>query len=289
MKYLVNNFSGIFIFFGSLFAITVLTSQNVGINTTTPTKELDVNGDMAISGAIIPDGQTGNEGQVLQMQTGGNMAWVDLSKYENFKTFRALGGGSYTWSVPTGVTEVMGEIWSGGGTGNKGGGGGASAYVLCKIKVFSATSFSLKVGEGSKLNSVVIQTSKIAVGNDYVEAQPGTNAFTSIPGYGGIRGSLNPAQGRITYLEISGENGAPNSIRYDRMPNATYYKIINYGNGGCSPKRPLTGGKGGCTVENSFGNPVDDISGTPASIPGGGGGGSSSKTNGGDGMIILYW
>ncbi len=42
-----------------------LISQNVGIGTTTPSQKLDINGNIKISGALMPNNDAGNSGQLL--------------------------------------------------------------------------------------------------------------------------------------------------------------------------------------------------------------------------------
>ena len=69
---------------------------NVGIGTTTPTQKLDVNGNIAFSGALMPGGNAGSAGQVLVSQGPGvPPQWQNIS---------AIGGAKIkvsTWSVPS--------------------------------------------------------------------------------------------------------------------------------------------------------------------------------------------
>ncbi len=58
--------------------INIAQAQNVGIGTSDPQQKLDVNGNVKIDGALMPDGEAGQVGQIL-MSKGTEQApiWVD--------------------------------------------------------------------------------------------------------------------------------------------------------------------------------------------------------------------
>lgn len=75
-----------------LFIILSLTknviSQNVGVGTATPAQKLDVNGNLKVSGAIMPGGVAGVAGQVLT-SNGANTApsWLTVANTVTSKTY----------------------------------------------------------------------------------------------------------------------------------------------------------------------------------------------------------
>ncbi len=52
---------------------------NVGIGKTEPMEKLDVDGNISLSGELMPDGVSGAAGQVLQSTGNGNMQWAETS------------------------------------------------------------------------------------------------------------------------------------------------------------------------------------------------------------------
>ncbi len=289
----IHKFSGVLLFFGSLLSITVLTAQNVGINTTTPTQALDVNGNIAISGAIVPNGQNGTEGQVLQMQSGGTLKWVDMTKYQNVRSFFIAGTiTQFSWTVPAGVTEVLAEIWGGGGAGSTAGGGGSGGYVITKIAVSPGDILTIDIGLGAQpSNSFSATFSKIAIGANYVRANAGINATSSTVGIGGAGGYANNIAA-FQYKKYFGEDGHPRQVHYEQASSTLFYTVYNYGDGGNSLFVPPTGGRGRVETKNSANGVVPGTYAysTAGKDPGGGGGGNTGGfTRGGNGMVILYW
>jgi len=270
-----------------------LTAQTgVGINTTTPTEELDVNGDVAIAGAIVPNGQTGTEGQILEMQSGGSMAWVDKSKYENFKTYK-YSTSNYTWSWPTGVTEVMVEVWAGGGKGHEGGGGGAGGYGIFRITKTNNTSLTIDVGSGTT-TSIFSQNSIVQYNSITYTAYRGLDASADRAGVGGSGAGSNNAL--TVFQGIPGQSGKPSKTSYYPLSATSFVRVVDYGNGGNSPLRPTSGGLGGMKVfNNTAGSTTSYYKQVYSSVGkdvGGGGGGftnAGSLTSGGNGRVVLYW
>lgn len=52
---------------------------NVGIGTINPSEKLDVDGNIRLSGEIMPDGDAGTSGQLLKSNGDGSMSWTDAS------------------------------------------------------------------------------------------------------------------------------------------------------------------------------------------------------------------
>jgi hypothetical protein len=78
-----------------------LTSGNVGIGTTAPSKKLDVSGDINLTGTIFSNGTSGTNGQVLT-STGTGLQWVNAASV----------GGTYTFT--NGITNTAGTVGLGG-------------------------------------------------------------------------------------------------------------------------------------------------------------------------------
>ncbi len=274
-------------FIGTIISI-FLNAQNVGINTTTPTKELDVNGDMAISGVIVPSGQAGTTGQVLQIQSGGNMAWVDKSKYSNFKEFNDTSV-THVWSWPAGVTEVMVEMWGGGGAGRYAGGGGSGSYGLFIINKTTTNDLAIIVGQRSN-SSINASFSQVTYGSTYCIAYGGEDADNNRPGLGGSGIAVSGAN--IQYFGLEGENGKQTKFIYSQSSATTYTEVIEFGDGANSPRIKGNGGTGGVTVDNGTTTLKKDIKPTPGRAAGGGGGGYTILVKdawGAFGKVVLYW
>jgi hypothetical protein len=81
-------------------------AQNVGIGVAVPAEKLDVNGNLKVSGAIMPAGQTGTSGQVLT-SAGAGIA-------PQWKNTAFTGGGRF-WIIPTNNTRTAGGFTGRGG------------------------------------------------------------------------------------------------------------------------------------------------------------------------------
>jgi hypothetical protein len=79
---------------------------NVGVGTATPAQKLDVNGNLRMSGAIMPNGGAGTTGQVLTSNGAGTApTWQNLA---------APGGGKF-WIFPTNNTRTVSSSTGRGG------------------------------------------------------------------------------------------------------------------------------------------------------------------------------
>lgn len=186
--------------------------------------------------------------------------------------------GTFTWTCPTGVTEVTVQVWGGGGAGGGstrnlycGGGGGGGGYSTGTVPVTAGTNYTVTVGSGG--------TGSTGNGTDggnssflTITANGGGGGTGGYSGYAGEGGDGGTATGGTT--SITGENGA----------DETYYNGNYYGGDGGNG---ANGGAGGAGSINANGN--------PGIAPGGGGGGgerSSSNRSGGagaSGQVILTY
>lgn len=83
-----------------------VTAQNVGIGTTTPAQKLDVVGNLKVSGAIMPGGTSGTNGQVLTSNGAGVApTWESV----------AYSGGGRFWIIPTNNARTTGGFTGRGG------------------------------------------------------------------------------------------------------------------------------------------------------------------------------
>ncbi|MCW1309674.1 MAG: hypothetical protein QXP04_03180, partial [Candidatus Nanoarchaeia archaeon] len=94
----INNDLRIWIANSDIFTVT--NTGNVGIGNTSPSEKLHVNGNLRFSGALMPNGQAGNSGQVLVSQGAGNAPiWQDKSvlgdNLGNHIATRTLSMGNY--------------------------------------------------------------------------------------------------------------------------------------------------------------------------------------------------
>ncbi len=235
--------------------LSITSTGNVGIGTTAPAGRLHVqDGDIRIAsttglgGIYFPDGS-------YQTHAAG---------FSNFQYFASSG----TWTVPSGVTRIMVEVWgAGGGGGNNtmdtGGGypsgGGGGAYGMGIYAVVPGTTYTVTVGLGGNGESNGRASSFGAL----ISAGGGAGAAphrTDLGGAGGI--STAP-------FNISGQRGGG---------------PVNAGVG-------AAGGGGGSAPRGGLGAPAERGDGLAGGIPGGGGGGSGggSGGRGGDGGVMVWW
>jgi hypothetical protein len=202
---------------------------------------------------------------------------INGSGFSNFMVFNSSG----TFTVPSGVTKIMVEVWGGGGggaggawvtvppnvtLGSSGGGGGGGGYGKDIFSVTSGTNYAVTIGLGGSGGSgsssgsggdggwTTFGASMIGTGGN-----GGTGSATS-DGSGG-NGGLSKAS--ISVLGSPGENGI---FKNTGTPTGTF-------GGG-------TGGGGASPSSND------------GKVPGGGGGGNFGSYDGhagAQGRVIVWW
>ncbi|HLO52977.1 MAG TPA: Ig-like domain-containing protein [Saprospiraceae bacterium] len=204
--------------------------------------------------------------------------------------------GTYTFTVPAGVTTITVDTWGGGGRGgsrtsgsNAYGGGGGGAFSRHTLSVTPGQTYTVTVGAGA--------TSTAAGGDSWVSINTVGNAF--VLAKGGLSVANNTVAGAaggsaasgIGSIKFSGGNGA-NGV----SPNAGGggSSASSYGNGNAG-----TGSTGGVALtkggNGGNGRTGTDGPGLAGTAPGGGGGGSyrtSTNTvggNGGSGRVIITY
>ena len=172
--------------------------------------------------------------------------------------------GSYTWTVPAGVTSVCVVCIGAGGAGGAYGGGGGSLAYKNNISVTPGQSYSVEVGASN--------TDTNATGG-LISTYAGLSSAFGTYAYGGRGGNIvSGTQGIGGNYDGGGEGGAGSADFYQSGPG---YK------GGCG------GGAGGYSGDGGdAGYGVSN--GADGSGGGGGGGatGSSSRSYGGGGVGI---
>lgn len=279
-------------------------AQNVGIGTANPTEQLDVNGNINVSGSIKVNTVDGTANQLLGKNSAGNLAWMDLGEFKNFKVF--INTSTTTWTVPAGITKIAIEAWGAGGGGSKGGGGAGGNYFFAKADVIPGNVITLRCGlagaRGEASNSGVAGNG----GNTTVLVPPNTGNISASGGGGatnftcGTPGNLWPQAvvHNVPVIHYSGQHGTNTTEQYSQYSAGVFVTSVFYGDGGSSPFVPANGDKGGFASFNTA---------TPGTLlkyyyppnggamPGGGGagapdiGGFSYSTYGGNGMVIVRW
>lgn len=218
--------------------------------------------------------------------------------------------GTFTFTVPAGVSSIIVECWGagGGGGGNSttadgAGGGGGGAYSRSVLTV-TPGNFSLTVGAGGAGGSggngtdggdtwFGSSTTILAAGGKRGYAPSGGAA-----GVSGAGGLASASVGDVRYNGGNGGTGRDNNTGQGGPGGSSAGTGANGTSGPATwstvtadpaPEGGGTGGNGGTAGNN----------GSPGSVPGGGGGGSGDKPNNGSssriggsgasGQIIISW
>lgn len=200
--------------------------------------------------------------------------------------------GTYSFTVPQGVTQVNIKAWGGGGggsgksgkNGGTGGGGGGFAYGVFYVNENDI--ITIVVGGGGTGGS----NNKYGVigGNSIVNHPSGT-----ITANGGTGGTNTGGSGGSFTISVSGYGYTGGTGANESSENG------GGGGGGAGDSSDgnsavnTTGGVGGNNFGGAGGNgSTNNVNGGTGSAYGGGGGGASTSSfggNGGNGGVILSW
>lgn len=271
-----------------------LAAQNVGIGTTTPSQKLDVNGNVNISGTIMTNGTAGTSGQVLT-STGSGLSWSTIGStmgYKKCRMFTTSGAGSFT--VPSGVSEIMVEAWGAGSAGMQFCGGTSGGYARTVQTVSAGSTINFSIGQGSP-GGVTYSSSD--GGNTTVTFPDGT--AMSAYGGGGVqasnvtvtKGLAKSGGGTVSNaLYMFGNQGEANE-NIMVISSTTYTETVHMGSGGAAVAvvnaTPIKGAVSYRVNDNVqyavFSNTIKIPSaGGPAIFNG-------EKLSGGDGMVIIWY
>ncbi len=203
--------------------------------------------------------------------------------------------GTYTFTVPAGVTQITVDVWGAGGRGgsrtsgsNAYGGGGGGAYSQQTIQVTGGQTYTVFVGQGSSTSAAGQDSwmSVNTVGNSFVLAKGGA----SVPDNnisGALGGAASAGIGLIKYDGGRGSDRISTTAAGGGGSAAGLYAIGVSATTSAGAIAPTGGGNGGAGRTATNGN---GIAGTQ---PGGGGGGSyRTSTNtlggtGGHGRVVI--
>jgi hypothetical protein len=225
---------------------------------------------------------TGKIWKIEAIGIGNNTNYNSFSNFSNTtiptiftspKTFSTPG--TYSWTVPPGVTSICIEAWGAGGNGGAGlsggqsaGGGGGGGYGYQCFTVIPGTQYTVIVGSGGSGSSTSSVSSTIGSLISVLGGGSGTNATLNTSGTGGTGGTSSAS------FNITGINGNDGVGVY---AGGSGGKGANGGNGG-------NGGSGSSSS-----------SATSGTFPGGGGGGGSGGNyfnqpgGGASGQIKIYF
>jgi hypothetical protein len=261
----------------SVFIATFRGNGRLGVNNLDPNYPLDVTGDINTTGALRVNGLAGAGGQVLRSNGNGTMAWDDMCQYNNFVTLRSIS--TTTWTVPSGITKILVEVWGAGGGGNVLAGGGAGGYVKAHFTVNPGDVITYVTGDGG--TGAVSATaangsgSVCMAGAVTLTAGGGQGALflSASNGQGGIGGGFSVTAGFANYTGLSGGSGKSQERSYYQFNATTFYENGKAGRGGDAPNNPESGGAGQTYLYNTTGAALVFRNGNPSAglVPGGGG------------------
>lgn len=238
---------------------------------TGPTGPQGPTGPTGATGATGPKGATGPQGPAGP----GEVAYDEP--------------GSFTYTVPSGVTEIEVRAWGAGGGGGwqfpvgstvyYAAGGGGGAYVSAILPVSSCTTVRVVVGEGGEgglfnFYSGQAGTASSATCSSSVSVTAGGGggavAGSSAGGAGGTGGTVSSSGASALVVDAAGADGDPGYLVRGTSIEAG-------GNGG-------TNGEG---FNAGVGGVGDAAHGSAGGIGGGGGGGPEGGGAGGNGLVMI--
>jgi len=279
--------------------LTVTPNGNTGIGTQTPTEKLDVNGSINISQTIKADGVAGQPGQILTLNSNGNIAWSDFTEFKYHQTF-LYQADAIAWTVPAGVTRIMIEGWGGGGGGSMNGAGGGGGYVCGWYTVTAGNVVSFQIGNrgvggyipngGTNGGNTIVIAPTASTDNMMAYGGGGAGASSNGSGLIGKGGSFVVGQ---RCIGKSGDDGQPTRLEYFQFNGTTLEACIG-GKGGDAGNTLHTGAAGGYRLHNAATLDIRRESiPSIARNPGGGGGGhflgGDPNCAGATGMVIIHY
>jgi hypothetical protein len=223
-------------------------------------------GNQGVAGAQGPIGLTGAQGaQGIQGPTGA----TGPSMFSNMLVYATPG--TFSWTVPAGVTKIMVEVWGGGGGGGNShattsgwmSGGGAGGYGKDIFVVTSGANYSVVVGAAGTAGG----------GNG------GTSSFG-------------------TLISATGGNGGMSIGTWQSPSGGTSSASFNIsgGSGSWNAQQTSLGGAGGASFGGSGGSgAANGAAATTGRSPGGGGGSGCGWTGfvggaaGGAGRVVIWY
>lgn len=274
-----------------------------GTNALKANGKTELLGDVNVTGAIQTNGNSGNNGQILQNNGNGTMSWQNSiaslnTLYPNSRSYRGLfdnianSVSTFTFTVPAGITKVWVEGWGGGSAGTilpatitnttSARGGKSGNFLSAVLNVTPGEILDLQVGNGNTLStggiSKVIRTSLSQ--SIFEVGSPPLSYFLE-----NSNNFLSFVQGAYGHIPIES---------YSQTSSTNYVRTISGGHGGSSfPSQ--NGGRGVTVTYNLSTNTVlsyfsIDPEGSRDVIPGGGGGvGYLTQGAGAPGMLVLHW
>lgn len=219
-----------------------------------------------------------------QVRSDGVSKWSTVTPVAGFRNIQAFTV-SGTFTIPSGVTKVLVEVWGGGGGGGgtnvvgaSGGGGGGGGYGRGIYDLVPGSAIAVTIGAGGA-----------GGGSTATGASGGSSSFgTLLSCAGGIGGS--------PYVGGSGGGGGGSAS------GANAGSLVGAGGGSgvySGGSSAATGGNGG-GPSAGVGGAGDGTANhgalaTPGGTASGGGGGGSSNTTtgaaaaGGAGMVVVWW
>jgi hypothetical protein len=286
-------------------SILMLTPNgNVGINRTTPTERLDVNGNINLKGNLKLNGTAGQPNQLLMTDAAGATAWRNMEEFPNFKVFTRRNGPTQVFTVPAGITKIFIELWGAGGGGSAVGGGGGGAYAAAIVACTPGDLFDIALGNGGPPAST--ETGAATDGTSSGVQRSGFGVMSAGGGFGASSFALaNPGLGGNNYffspagilssVYFGGSCGNATKEDYQQRSSTEFVTTRNYGDGGNAAMLPNTGGTGGFKSFNTSTLAViRTVAPCGPAEPGGGGAGgpygtSSWGITGATGMAIIHY
>jgi uncharacterized repeat protein (TIGR01451 family) len=288
---------------GAQSAMTIVKSNNPDINTfvsagetITYTVIVENTGGTVLTGVDlsdpIPSGTTFvNNSVSAAFTTQPSLSTLDpFRDYRNLTKVEFTTPGSFTWSPPAGVTEVVVEVWGAGGSTDDGndsrGGAGGGAYARSILTVNPATTYDLQVGDGPTQKNRDGEDSWFISTSD-VFAEGGKKGGDA----GGAGGLASNSIGDVTYS--GGDGGARSADKDYGGGGGGSARTNGDGNNGTPAVDGGPAGVGGAGTGDGGDGGAIGVAGEDGQAPGGGGGGTGSGVDdvsaGGDGQVNIYY